>query len=63
MKTHLEYRDEKSDKFWEIEVSGQSFTVRFGKIGADGQIQTKEFQSETEAGKEAKKLLKEKLQK
>jgi Uncharacterized conserved protein len=63
MKTYLEYRDEKSKKFWEIEVSGKSFTVCFGKIGAAGQSQTKEFITEQAAQHEAEKLITEKLRK
>ncbi|PID90076.1 MAG: hypothetical protein CSA97_04815, partial [Bacteroidetes bacterium] len=36
MITYLEYRSEKSSKFWEIEVKGTSYTVRYGKIGTLG---------------------------
>ncbi|MDI7187136.1 WGR domain-containing protein, partial [Leptospira santarosai] len=34
MKHHLTYKDDKSDKFWNIEVDGNSFTVTYGKTGA-----------------------------
>ncbi|EMY14960.1 WGR domain protein [Leptospira weilii str. Ecochallenge] len=63
MKHHLTYKDDKSDKFWNIEVSGKSFTVTYGKTGTAGQTQTKTFDSEEECQKEAKKLLSEKLKK
>ncbi len=63
MKHHLTYKDGKSDKFWNIEVSGKSFTVTYGKIGTSGQVQTKDFDSEEKCLKEAKKLLSEKLKK
>ncbi|EMY14962.1 WGR domain protein [Leptospira weilii str. Ecochallenge] len=63
MKHHLTYKDDKSDKFWNIEVSGESFTVTYGKTGTAGQTQTKTFGSEEECQKEAKKLLSEKLKK
>ncbi|ULH27803.1 LIC_11051 family fibronectin-binding protein [Leptospira weilii] len=63
MKHHLTYKDDKSDKFWNIEVSGKSFTVTYGKMGTAGQTQTKTFGSEEECQKEAKKLLSEKLKK
>lgn len=63
MKIHLECKDETSNKFWEIEVTGSSFTVHFGRIGAAGQTQTKEFVSEEEAESEADKMIKEKLRK
>ncbi|EMN90336.1 WGR domain-containing protein [Leptospira weilii] len=63
MKHHLTYKDDKSDKFWNIEVSGTSFTVTYGKTGTAGQTQTKTFGSEEECLKEAEKLLQEKLKK
>ncbi|EMY78891.1 WGR domain protein [Leptospira weilii serovar Ranarum str. ICFT] len=63
MKHHLTYQDETSDKFWNIEVSGRSFTVTFGKVGTGGQTQTKTFDDEDQCLKEANKLLAEKLKK
>jgi predicted DNA-binding WGR domain protein/uncharacterized protein YwqG len=63
MKRHLEFKDDKSSKFWEIETNGKNFTVTFGKIGIAGQSQTKEFESEEKALKEAEKLVNEKLKK
>ena len=63
MKKYMEYHDEKSNKFWEITLNGASFTVRFGKTGTAGQVQTKEFGAADEAKLEAEKLLKEKLKK
>ncbi|EPG50257.1 hypothetical protein LEP1GSC049_3613 [Leptospira kirschneri serovar Cynopteri str. 3522 CT] len=35
MKYHLTYKDDKSDKFWNIEVSAKSFTVTYGKAGTN----------------------------
>ena len=52
-----------SQKFWEISVAGNSFTVRFGRIGTVGQNQTKTFADETKASREAEKLIAEKLKK
>lgn len=43
MKHHLTYKDDKSDKFWNIEASGKSFTVTYGKAGTAGTSQTKTF--------------------
>jgi len=63
MSQYLEYRDEKSAKFWTIEVQGNSHTVRYGRIGTDGRTSTKEFDSEEEAQKSADKLLQSKLKK
>ncbi|EMJ94158.1 WGR domain-containing protein [Leptospira alstonii] len=63
MKHYLTFKDDKSDKFWQIEVSEDSFTVTYGKTGSSGQTQTKSFDDEEECLKEAKKLLAEKLKK
>jgi predicted DNA-binding WGR domain protein len=52
-----------SDKFWEVELSGTELTVRFGRMGTNGQTQTKSFPSEAAAQKECDKLIAEKLHK
>jgi uncharacterized protein (TIGR02996 family) len=52
-----------SNKFWEIELRGTSFTTTYGKIGAKGQTTTKTFGSPTEATKEHDKLVGEKTKK
>jgi predicted DNA-binding WGR domain protein len=52
-----------SRKFWEISQSGNSFTVRFGRIGTAGQSQTKTFADEARAKREAEGLIGEKLKK
>ena len=41
MKRYFEFVGGKSAKFWEIGVSGNEVTVRFGRIGTEGQTQTK----------------------
>ena len=56
----FEFRDDKSSKFWGIELRSKSFTVRYGKIGTTGQAQTKEFADEAKAKKEYDKLIAEK---
>jgi predicted DNA-binding WGR domain protein len=43
-------------KFWQIEVSGSSFTTTFGKVGDGGTTNTKDFESAEKAMKEAEKL-------
>ncbi|MDL5244433.1 WGR domain-containing protein [Leptospira weilii] len=63
MKHYLTYKDDTSDKFWSIEVSGNSFTVVYGRIGAAGTSQTKAFGAEEACVKEARKILSEKLKK
>jgi predicted DNA-binding WGR domain protein/Leucine-rich repeat (LRR) protein len=63
MEKHLTYKDDKSDKFWKIELEGENFTVIFGKTGTAGQSQTKTFENEEKCEKEAEKLINEKLKK
>ncbi|HEY1788749.1 MAG TPA: WGR domain-containing protein, partial [Verrucomicrobiae bacterium] len=60
---HFEFVSGTSAKFWEISVSGNSFTVRFGRIGTPGQSQTKTFSDEAKAKQEAEALIAEKLKK
>ena len=43
MKAYLIYKDEKSAKFWQIELDETDVTVCYGKIGTDGQSKTKSF--------------------
>jgi predicted DNA-binding WGR domain protein len=49
-----------SNKFWEITLSGTSFTTTYGKIGTTGQTTLKEFKSAADAKKEHDKLIAEK---
>lgn len=53
--------DAKSSKFWNIELSGNSHTVTYGRTGTDGQSLTKTFPSEEGARKDMEKLLREKM--
>lgn len=57
------YSDDKSYKFWNIELTGTSFAVTYGRIGTKGQKQTKKFLSAAAAQKEHDKLIKQKLAK
>jgi predicted DNA-binding WGR domain protein len=52
-----------SSKFWEISYSGSQVTVRFGRIGTKGQMQTKEMGTEMAAAFHVADLIKEKLAK
>lgn len=63
MKHYLTFKDDKSNKFWQIEVSGKSFTVMYGKTGSAGTTQEKKFASENECIEAAEKLLAEKKKK
>lgn len=49
-----------SSKFWEVELDDCDVTVRFGRIGTNGQIKTKTFGSAAAAQKEHDALVKEK---
>jgi len=54
---------EMDEKFWEVTVDGADMTVRFGKIGANGQSKTTTLKDEAAAEKEAQKLIKQKEKK
>lgn len=60
---YFEFVSGSSKKFWEISLSGNSFTVRFGRIGTAGQSQTKSFTDESKAQRETENLIAEKLKK
>jgi predicted DNA-binding WGR domain protein len=55
-----EFVEGSSSKFWEITLNGAGFTVRYGRIGTDGQTQEKSFPTEAKAKAEHDKLVKEK---
>jgi len=63
MKRRFEYQDDKSHKFWEIELDGRELTVRFGKSGTKGQTRTKSFPDQAAADKEAQTKIREKCKK
>lgn len=63
MRKYLEYHGDKSNKFWEIEVSGKIQKVNFGKISANGLTQVMEYDSAELALKNAKKQIEAKLKK
>jgi predicted DNA-binding WGR domain protein len=47
-------------KFWEVSVTGDTVTVRFGRIGTNGQTKDKQLADAAAAEKEKQKLVKEK---
>jgi predicted DNA-binding WGR domain protein len=57
------YTDDKSNKFWNIEVNGAGFTVTFGKVGSAGQSSEKSFDDEDACSIAANKLIAEKTKK
>ena len=56
----FEFKDAKSNKFWEVEVKGKNLQVTFGKIGTEGQSKPKAFATPEKAITEMEKLIKEK---
>jgi predicted DNA-binding WGR domain protein len=52
-----------SAKFWQVTVVGTSVTVRFGRLGTEGQVQTKEFPSAEAATSHAERLIAQNLAK
>ena len=55
--------DGSASKFWEAKVVGATLTLRWGRIGTDGQAKDKVFESPAAADHELAKLLREKLAK
>lgn len=62
-KRRFEFVDGKSNKYWEIQLHGKSFTVCWGRIGTAGQTQTKDFPTDDKAQHEYQKLVDDKLKK
>jgi predicted DNA-binding WGR domain protein len=67
MKKYFEYVGEtdrtktgETAKFWEITLEGKTVIVRYGKLGVNGQISTKELDSEAAAKAYADKKIAEK---
>lgn len=63
MKRVFIFQDFKSQKFWSIDVEGVNVTVNYGRLGTDGQTQTKTFDTPEKAEKQAEKLIAEKTKK
>ena len=64
MKKYFEFKNEVSNKFWEISQKGILVKVVFGRIGIQNpQEKIKEFVNEQEAKKFADKKIKEKINK
>jgi uncharacterized protein (TIGR02996 family) len=58
-----ELKDGKSNKFWEIQLDGNTFTTSYGRIGTKGQTSRKEFKNPEKAQKEHDKLVASKVKK
>lgn len=60
---YLEFKDEKSHKFWKIYFYSSRFQVTYGKIGTEGKKTDKDFDSTEECYKAGDKLVQSKLKK
>ncbi|MFY0534336.1 WGR domain-containing protein [Nannocystis pusilla] len=63
MARRFEMEEGGSRKFWEIAIEGHTVTVRYGRIGTDGQTKVKQHGTPEEAAKDAAKLVAEKTKK
>lgn len=59
----FEFQDERSSKFWEVTVEGETVTTRWGRIGANGQTKSKDYDSPTTALTAANKAVSQKTKK
>lgn len=57
------FKDETSDKFWEIAQDGVRMIVRFGKTGTKGQENVKVFENEQQTKMEIEKIILQKKKK
>ena len=60
---YFEMISDSSKKFWEITHSGVEHSVRFGRIGTNGQEKTKSFDSIEAAQRDVDRLIREKVRK
>ena len=56
----FEFSKGNSHKFLEIQARDAEVTVRFGRIGAEGQVQVKSFTNAEEAATHVEKMVREK---
>jgi predicted DNA-binding WGR domain protein len=56
----FEFSEGNSHKFWEVSARGAEVTVRFGRIGAEGQAQVKSFADAAAAARHVEKMVREK---
>lgn len=61
MKRYFEFVGGTSAKFWEISTGGSEVTVRFGRIGTEGQMQVKRLADAGAAARHAEKLIAQKV--
>ena len=59
----FEFVEGSSSKFWEVTTNGREVTVRYGRIGSNGQSQTKSFTSDAAANTHTLQQINSKLAK
>lgn len=59
----FEFKQGKSNKFWQVSRSGEELVIEFGKIGTDGQKNSKRFASADAAQKQLESLVRQKVSK
>ena len=59
----FEFVEGTSSKFWEVTTNGREVTVRYGRIGSNGQTQSKSFTSDAAANTDALRQMSAKLAK
>ena len=55
MKRFFNYQNGKKETFWNIEVTGDTYTITTGKVGTDGKADSKTFETPDKCMKEAYK--------
>jgi len=63
MTVRLEFKEGTSNKFWELDLDGSAYKLRWGRIGTAGQEKSFNFPSTLKAKSEADKLIAEKKKK
>ncbi|HNX58970.1 MAG TPA: DUF2262 domain-containing protein [Spirochaetota bacterium] len=61
MTRYFEFRNDTSDKFWEIRLDRKTVSLRWGKRGTNGQSKDKSFDHEDDAKKEFEKMISSKI--
>ena len=63
MKREFFYQDDRSNKFWTIELVGTGYVTTHGRVGSTGRETRKQFDSEDKARRECEKQIAAKLKK
>ena len=61
MKRYFTYKDEKADKFWSVDIAGETITIVYGKGHTLGVTHTKKMESPEAAEREVSKMIRDKV--